>query len=332
MITVYGISHLFSTEKFYITEYDIQLVNNRNYMFNVYHSLLPVYAIYYYVRKDKLLMNDIFRIVIILLILNTISYWVNYRRQLLEALILGIDRDEFTSNIGYLFLSVVPLLFLMNDRRNIQYAFLMYSLYYILISMKRGAILIGFLSMIYFFIVRLKNSSKRERYIIISLTICIIVLGFYFAQSFYSSSDYFQMRLENSLSGNVSSRQEFYPKLIDYFIYNTTWIQFLLGSGADYTIRIIGNYAHNDWLEIAINNGLLGILVYLSLFVAMFRSYKSQKNAPIYIHNALFIALIIVFMKTLFSMSYANIDPGLSICMGFCFAYKSVNSDKNGRN
>lgn len=325
MITIYGVMHLVSGEKFYITENDILLVNNRNYMFNVFHSLLPIYAFYYFSRRGKITKGNMLWIIILLISLNTIAYWMNYQKRLIEAVILGIERDEFTSNIGYLFLSVIPLLFFLNDRKNIQYVFLVYILYYVLVSMKRGAILIGAISVIYFFLVRLKNSSKRERYVIIFLTLMIIFVGFNFIQSFYISSEYFQMRLESTLSGSASNRQYFYPKLLDYFLYQTSVAQFFLGSGADYTIRVIGNYAHNDWLEIAVNNGLLGVILYFTLFVALVKNYKTRNIAvPNYVQNALFVVILIIVLKTLFSMSYASFDVGIPICLGYCLACLSM--------
>lgn len=328
MITIYGVSHLVSGEKIYITEYDILLVNNRNYMFNAYHSLLPIYAFYYFARKNKFVEGYIWKIVILLLLLNTVAYWMNYQKRLLEAIVLGIDREEFTSNVGYFFLSVIPFLFFLRDKKILQYVSLVYLLYYILVSMKRGAILIGFLSVLYFFYMRLKNSDRRERYVVIVSTVAIIVLSFYFIQSFYLSSEYFQMRLESTLSGSASNRQDFYPELINYFFYNTSAIQFLLGSGADYTIRVIGNYAHNDWLEIAVNNGLLGLVLYLALFVTLWRNYmEGSLIMPEYIRNALFVTLLIVTLKTLFSMSYASFDVGIPICLGYCFAY--ISSKRN---
>ena len=254
--------------------------------------------------------------------------WMNYQKRLLEAILLGVDREGFTSNVGYFFLSVIPFLFFLRDKKILQYISLVYLLYYILVSMKRGAILIGFLSVLYFFYMRLKNSDRRERYVVIVSTVAIIVLSFYFIQSFYLSSEYFQMRLESTLSGSASNRQDFYPKLINYFFYNTSAIQFLLGSGADYTIRVIGNYAHNDWLEIAVNNGLLGLVLYLSLFITLWRNYmEGSLIMPEYIRNVLFVTLLIITLKTLFSMSYASFDVGIPICLGYCFAY--ISSKRN---
>ena len=81
----------------------------------------------------------------------------------------------------------------------------------------------------------------------------------------------------------------------------------MLGSGANATINIAGNYAHNDWLEIAVNNGLIGIVIYVVYWISLFKTCRNAKLYPKY-YLILTTFIIIVFMETLFSMSY-NSQP-----------------------
>ena len=211
-----------------------------------------------------------------------------------------------------------------------QYVFLAYTYYYIIISMKRGAILIGLFSLLYFLYERYNNANKRERYGIVGFTLILTMLGFYFLQSFYLSSDYFQSRFESTLSGDASNRDVFYLKLIQYYMYQTSFFEFIFGSGADYTIKILGNYAHNDWLEILINNGFFGVLIYLFLYISLFRAYLVKSvNMPDHVRNAFFVTIFIMASKTLFSMSYSSLGVGIPICLGYCLAYDTKNININ---
>lgn len=329
MITIYGIIRLFSYEQIYITEIDYKLVNKRDYMFKVFHSIFPIYAFYMYTKNKKMSEFSLRNILFISLILSTISYWLNYQDQLITAILRGVNNEEFTNNTGYLFLSCVPLLFFFK-KKLFQYILLAYTYYYIIISMKRGAILIGLFSLLYFLYERYNNANKRERYGIICFTLILTIIGFYFLQSYYLSSDYFQSRLESTLSGDASNRDVFYPKLIQYYIYQTSFFEFIFGSGADYTIKILGNYAHNDWLEILINNGFLGVLIYLFLYISLFRTYLvKSKNMPDHVRNAFFVTIFIMTSKTLFSMSYSSLGVGIPICLGYCLAYDTRNMNIN---
>ena len=329
MIAIYGIIYLFSYEQFFITEIDIRLVDKRNYMFNTFHSIFPIYAFYMYAKNKKISENSLCIILFILLLLSTLSYWLNYQDQLISAILRGSDNEEFTNNTGYLFLSCVPLLFFFK-KKLIQYMLLAYAYYYIIISMKRGAILIGLFTLIYFLYKRYNNADKRERYGIVCFTLILAIVGSCFLQSFYLSSDYFQSRFESTLSGNASNRDVFYPKLIQYYMYQTSFFEFIFGFGADYTIKILGNYAHNDWLEILINNGFLGFFIYLFLYISLFRSYLiKRKNMPDHVRNAFFVTIFIMASKTLFSMSYSSLGVGIPICLGYCLAYDTRNMNIN---
>ena len=72
-------------------------------------------------------------------------------------------------------------------------------------------------------------------------------------------------------------------------------------------MNVAGNYAHQDWLELACNNGLLGVLLALLFYITIFfTAYLHRNNLRKEYYTAFLMVGFMLFSKTLFSMSIAN--------------------------
>ena len=71
------------------------------------------------------------------------------------------------------------------------------------------------------------------------------------------------------------------------------------------TLNPSGYLAHNDWLELLSNFGLVGVSSYIFFFYA---AYKSIKTPYWSINNKIifFTVILIWFLTTLFSMGYTS--------------------------
>ena len=102
----------------------------------------------------------------------------------------------------------------------------------------------------------------------------------------------------------------------------------MIGHGADGTIRLGDNYAHNDWLEIGVNQGLLGIGVFTVFWLSLKKFWKSAKS-----YNTLFIAVgmffVVNFSRTFFSMSINDMKIFCTCVLGYAMAV--LRSNKNGK-
>ena len=96
-------------------------------------------------------------------------------------------------------------------------------------------------------------------------------------------------------------------------------LQQLLGGGANYTLTVSNNYAHNDWIEILVNQGILGIFVFFMYWKSFFRTAfrtNLDKTCSIVI-KMIFIGY---FAKTMFSMSYTDYNIMVNLCLGYCIS------------
>ena len=295
-----------------------------SYIKSIYQSILPIYAFYYFSLKGYLTAERLRWWAVVFCISCVVSYY-NYMQQAMEKLLeRGSSAEETTNNAGYLFLSLIPIWVVYRKKPLLQYAGLAFCMVFILMGMKRGAILIGGVVVLYLIWQIIKNASGKQRLIVILLTAVLAVAGVYFVIDMMTSSDYFLQRLEATKEGDSSGRDSLYSFFWTYFTEKADAIQYLFGRGANGTLDIYYNYAHNDWLEIAVNQGLLGIVVYAVYWKQLYSTWRQSTN--IEAKTILALVGIIYFAKTIFSMSYADMTYVCTSVLGYALAtYKKPN-------
>jgi O-antigen ligase len=320
MFTVYGVYLMIQYNPAdYIVKRDPFI-----YLKKIYMSLLPIYTFYVFFREKYIDEKKLYVLIFILVAFTSVEYFQNQKEQMIRAVLLGSNASEFTNNIGYLFLSLIPACVFLYKKPLIQYVILGYCVVFILMGMKRGAILIGLICLMWFLWNNVKNVNLRKKIGILSLSFFLCIVAFLFIQKQMNESLYFQKRVEQTLDGNSSGRDALYGTFLDYFCDKATPLQFAFGSGADATLKVSDNYAHNDWLEIAVNQGILGIMIYM-LFWFLFARESLSKSYSHQVKLTIQLLFIIYFMKTLFSMSYGDMSTSATFILGYCLAQEKKN-------
>ena len=312
MFTVYGVIRIFRGESI-IMEHNLSEVIPFYYLKNIYISLLPIYVYYLFAKMEILEQKHLRLYLCVFLILVTFSYIENYMNASKST-----ESEEVTNNMGIRFMTLIPMLFFLEKRRLLQYAALVYILTFVVMGMKRGAFLLGAILAIYFLYHSLKEASQKEKLYLLLLSLVASILILLVVQDLMANSAYFQRRVEQTLEGNASGRDSIYSMLWYSFLENGSLFHCLFGFGADATITFAGNYAHNDWLELLINNGLFGVCLYAWYWRTFYNMEK--KIGDIQIKNASVVYFIALFVLTLYSMSYANMNIFTSIGVGYCVA------------
>lgn len=304
----------------------ILLDNPRNFMIwgktipfyfikNILMSFFPLYVFYYFSSVAIITEKWVKMVFVIFLCVTSMDYL--HQR---EILLRSLSGKETTNNIGYTFLTLIPLLAFWRKQRIIQYGFMCVVFYFILMGMKRGAILIGFLCLVYFLYQSLMEGDRREKLQLLILNIISLIVGAVFLSHRLATSSYFNSRIEQTLEGNSSGRDRIYSKLVKYYFNEASVTQQIFGSGADYTVQVAGNFAHQDWLELMVDCGVIGVSVYLYYFFALVLSIRRMPVGG-YVWQALMLCLIIIFLKSLFSMSYTDLGLGVTLAMGYGLAF-----------
>lgn len=318
MFSIYGVYLMLGG--YDAREYTIN-VPSFNYLKNIYLSLLPIYSFYFFTREKLINEKMVLKIILFFVVVVTIQYFHNQNQMLIAAMLKRSSAEEFTNNIGYSFLTLIPACVFFYKRPIIQYVFLGYCVLFVIMGMKRGAVLIGAICLMYFLWENLKTSHIKKKIGIVFLSSIICLLGSMYIQKKMEESIFFQKRIEDTLEGESSHRDDLYITFLDYFWNGTSPLQFVLGSGANATLKVSYNYAHNDWLEIAVNQGVIGLIVYLLYWLTFAKTMLSNDYSS-KMRLVLQLLFIIYFMKTIFSMSYNAMPIPASFILGFTLAQK----------
>lgn len=315
MLSLYGIYHLFFGPTRHISTLFGQgfTIPTFFYLKYIYCSIPAVYVYYYYAKRGVFSYKSLTKYTLFFVI-TTIPAFFNYYS--VTAGSNGAYVDGLTNNVGYKFVPIMALAFIISKWRNI---IEIVSYIFIVLSLKRGAILIGTISFLAYLYTNIKTSKGIKKFGTIAFSIFIIIIASFFIIHFFENSQGFQQRVEMTLNGNSSGRDIIAKSLFDAFKNQNDALVILFGNGADATIDIAGNYAHNDWLELLINQGILGVSVFALFYVLWFKNYlRMRKEVPRSISMAFAIVLIGSFGSSIFSMAYTAFSPPISIVIGYC--------------
>lgn len=326
LFTIYGLLLVISGEKLMI-QVSFREVSNTGYLKDIYKSLLPIYPFYVF-TKEGLLKEHTIKIWFFIFLVLAIGFYYRGQKRLLErAIESGSSAEEFTSNVGYTFVALLPALVLFYKKPFVQYLLLMVCMYFIVIAFKRGAILCALVCLVWFMITNLKRVPKNRKWIIVAVTIAVVLAGMYLFIYMMENSDYFRYRLALTGEGYSSGRDEIYKTLYEHFINEDNPIRFLLGYGANSTLKFTFNFAHNDWLEIATNQGLLGLVVYFVYWICFYVSWRKAKLNP-QAFMAIGMVFIIYLLSSFFSMSYNGVSRCAAMVLGYYLAVNDMDEEE----
>lgn len=331
MFTVYGIALILSDKN--ITPLGADVISKSSYIKNIYISLLPIFSFFVFTKNGQLTRNKIL-VCTFLFFAAAVAQFYQFQRSALMRM-TTVDAEEITNNTSYIFLSLLPLLAFWDHKRIIQYLGFALSIAFVILGMKRGAMLIGVLAVVWFLYHSMRSASRKQRFWVILFSVVVIILGYRLVTDMLETSSYFNFRLQETLEGNSSGRNEIYDTLWHHFIQESSLLRFLFGNGANATLILASNYAHNDWLEIATNQGVFGLIVYFTYWVLLYKMWRKSK-----FDNQIYLALgtlcLIFFLKSFVSMSYSGMNIYSTMCLGYCVgvisesesAHKSVRDEK----
>ena len=213
--------------------------------------------------------------------------------------------EEATNNNAFTFVLLFPLMGLFFEKKH-KYLLVFVMLYFVILGAKRGAWLCYLVELILFFFFDFRSFTKRQRSLgFIGLLVGVVIV-LVFIKVLYNSDEFVQYRFDMLLSGEDSGRSNIWNALLVGFL-DSSIIQIVFGHGMDSTIAIAGMYAHNDWYQLLIDSGIVGVVIYFLMFISLYRFYS--KNKCYLSDNVKFMYLSAVlcwFLKSLFSMGYTS--------------------------
>lgn len=306
-IIVLGVSFLLSVKTRYTWSGDaIQSFNNYK---AICLALLSFFPFYYFAVLGKIQVKTMILIFVMWLCISMFRFYYLRDSIIAES---NIDTDQIVNNTGYLFVLLLPYAMLINNKL-LKICSLVVCMLFVISASKRGAILTGLASLCVMFYYSLRRAKSIGNKIVILFSVVIIGgLGYYL----YEKNTYLVSRFENLAEGNSSGRDYIYATIWDNWL-NALIENQILGQGFNASVDIAGKLAHNDWLELLSSLGIVGVIIYLYIFITFFRFNVKVKNEKS--HIMLMMILTIWFTTTLFSMAYTNENFYiLTLLMGYC--------------
>src|SRR5690606_13054803 len=107
-------------------------------------------------------------------------------------------------------------------------------LFFIIQGAKRGAVLLGFIGLMFFFYYQLKSIDPSKRFKGYVFALFAFVFVFYFTAEFYMSNEYLLQRLEKidfSTGDGAGSRNYIYGSILDAWLTTENFLNLLFGFG-----------------------------------------------------------------------------------------------------
>ena len=244
--------------------------------------------------------NTVKQIVYLFLIIYIIGLFYFIQGKLFQLVNLKRGLED-TTNAIYCLVSIVPFLMLLKQKW-LRLFLLIIAFVCTLYSNKRGAAIVMALAMIPTIsnVFEGMQNKRSKRFLIIATGIAIVYLLYYIGGA-YLNGRLFERFKEVEETGG-SGRSEIWANVLD--AYNSSnFGEQLLGHG-HYAVSSLGNAtaAHNDFLDVLYDYGLVGLFVYvmihLSLIAKIFKLRKT-KNAIMWPYITMYAVFLIMSLLSI---------------------------------
>ena len=315
ILFIYGLGHYLVADDIFWPAGKIFVETNR-YLLWLLISMLSVVPIYIFTCRGELTEKGMKILFFIMLVSSIYAFHISQQQMMIQAELLQTGEEEFTITVVYYFLSVLPLVILF--KKNILLQFILFSVFFafFILSAKRGTILLGSICILFMMWGLFSEYSIKKKilFIIVSST---FLLGLYeFTLYHFQNSPYFAIRYQDTLNGYSSQRGLLASSILEYMDNNFSIKSFLFGIGAQNTLNVTFSFAHNDWIAIFLEQGVLGLLAYALFWVSFIYTWiKLRYNRDAFIVVG---SLIIIGLgKSIFSMFYLPVTEIMIVSSGF---------------
>lgn len=278
------------------------LAELERYVINLTFVLLwpSVFFLFGLFRMSKLSSKYFYRLCLLLFVITSTFYL--YVMQLMN---LDLDGRLASVNHIYYILLLIPWVLLIPNNQ-IKNTLIIVAILLTLYSAKRGAILaMSLVGIVYFYFTYFNSFNRKLKFRSILLGIgAFCVLAFIFVEINNSSGGYLIERFKNISEDEGSGRLGIYNEVI--YVFNRSPIESKIFGHGHNMVKSSISYdlsAHNDYLEVLYNHGIVGfILLIWLLFILAWRVYKLY-----IIKSKLFISYFSAFLIFLFMTMISHI-------------------------
>lgn len=266
-----------------------------------------VYLFFYTVSLRYNIDRHIPKFIITFAIISAILFIKNYMSN------NAIGHTDWHYVESYYLITLFPAIILLKNRP--RYALMILVIVCAIISGKRTGFITSVAIIVLYTLMIGRNISKKIQTIFLG-TIILFTLYFALNQFIGDKIDFIIERIANIKEDDGSGRGEMYSDMYKLITDNEDIKSLIFGKGYNEVINSKmsnGFSAHNEFIETAYDFGILGLLIFVTIFVAIIRLYNKTKGQTEKV--AIFISLIIFFVFSLTSHTILFTTNIVFLCM-----------------
>lgn len=282
---------------------------------------LIFYPFYYWGHLGLIKINYFEILFYFILIVAINNFFCNQK----QLLISTTTQNDVVNNVSYSFVFLIPYLFFIKRHVIIRLSLLVIIIFFVIQGAKRGALIsgvTGFVIYIYYLYMTRKSIVFLNKIIIL---FSIFVISYLMVVEFVENQ-FLLSRLESLSGGNSSGRDVIYASIFNAWYCSDNFFNLLFGYGFSASRLMNPSHlnAHNDWLELLSNFGILGIGTYLFLFISIIKFYFKNRID----RENRFVLIAIIFnwlLISFYSMWYLSLDAVMqTLLLGYILGTNSV--------
>ena len=291
--------------------------------------ILPLLVFYFtssysmYVRNDNLI---IWMVMIMLLLLSFFFIDTYYNNIMYDA--------TTQNNASYTILYLLPFL-LCHKKQFFRIIAILLCLLILMYSLKRGGLIAFMVAVIAYFVVQTKiNSSRKSNFIIVTSILIVVSISLYYLFIYFNNrlDGLVLERLLDSIDSEGSGRLDVYRYYLNS-INNSSILYFLFGRGWEGSLRV-GNMSltsHNDFIEVFIDFGIIGLVLYLLFIVSLIKLFFKMIKIKHEYAPAMAASLCIFFVNSMVSHIFIYTKYMLLFALFWGFVVSSVSFLKDNK-
>ena len=234
-------------------------------------------------------------------LLVVIAFYYTYQNtKILTSGSFSFEEVKEASNTIFWSLCILPAAFLLNNRIW-QLVWLSAETFFVMLTMKRSAVIsMSLIMVLYAFMVFTKDKSvsiRAQRLTRVWTIILAIIVFLLLMPRMTVLIDNNRTRIESILEDGGSGRVLIWQDALKG-IDNSSFVEILLGHGVASSMQTIGHTsAHNDFLTLLIEFGVVGMVFYIIFIIKIikrvFKTYKHSRKA-FYCYTCILIILLCV--------------------------------------
>lgn len=279
---------------------------------------LPILAFsagYTHTKNNLLALPEHFSFIIVFLLL-VVQYYSIYT---------SMDSNGHNIGVSYYPLVVLPLL-LLNPNKIVRVISILITTAILFSAGKRGGMVAFMLALIvYFFLSSAQNKSTIKRFFVLLFVFAGLAGMFVIIYQQFDTD--LLLRFSTAKEDGGSGRLDIWSDIAAY-LHKESWTDFLIGNGylGSMDVNRFGYSAHNDFLEIVCDFGLMGLIPYIACIFTLCASTKymiasnAQYAAPLAMSVIIFLVLSMVSIVILYSLiSLFFLEFGVFLgCQTYC--------------